>query len=221
MIYYRNGNWFISNTQISYKQNGITSESIVGQEGLSWWKELARKNENFEIVKVTPLEATTPLRLSRLELVNQRDIPEIYSEEVEEYVLDGNFSKRIDNPLQLIQQEEIKLKIEENYVQERFIKTLESIDIFPLLEGIIESGRYGSEIEMEEKINSFALSKEISSEEKKVLEHKLKERVTKDMREGVKPANSSLLTLSKQQKEINRLENILADLSELVLLEVL
>lgn len=220
MIYYRGGKWFISTEKIIYKQDGATLESIIGQEGKQWWKDLSKKWKKTEIIEFVPLDDITPLSLSRLEKINAHNISEVYFEEVEAYVLEGRFPQGSGHSLRAIEMEEKNLKLEEKIIQKEFEDSLLEINTYLLLKNLIKEGRYGEEDEIISKINVFFISDKISEEESLDLKSLVQEKVKEFESLGVKPTDSMLVDLTQQQIEIKAIKSLLADLSELILLGV-
>lgn len=217
MIYYRSGQWFVSTEKIVYSRDGEVLESVIGQEGKQWWKNFANEWKDMKIINFSDLENITPLILSRLEKANKYKIAEDYLEQVEEYVLEGSFSKESGHPLQIIEQAEANLRREELMIQKEFEDSLAAIDLYPLIEKVINDGRYGSQNEMETKLNAFALSGKLDRQEVSKLEKVLSSRVSKDLNSGSVPTGSTLEVLYTQHNEVSELKELLADLSELIL----
>ena len=102
MVYFKNNQWHICKEKVKYIQHGKEFEQYVGSEGHDWWIDFADKWEHTEIIEFIPVKPTAE-QLQRLEEVNSLNIPEGFSELVENYVVNAVFPDGVNHPLRDLQ----------------------------------------------------------------------------------------------------------------------
>lgn len=114
MVYYKNNEWHLSGIKVRFTDNDEETTKPVGAEGKEWWNELAKKHDDIKIIEFIEAEQT-PEELSRLEEVNQLNIPDGFSSVLAGYVEHGIFPEGINHPLKSLQDTK-KIKELENII---------------------------------------------------------------------------------------------------------
>lgn len=101
LIFYKN-RWRLCSEKVKYIQHGEEITQYVMSEGHDWWVGFEERWEHTEIIEFVPVEPTEE-QISRLEEVNQLNIPEGFSAELGDYVESGVFPDGVNHILKSLQ----------------------------------------------------------------------------------------------------------------------
>lgn len=108
MMYYKHNEWHIAETSVRYKDGDQETTKSVGAEGKGWWIELEKLHEDIKVIEFSELKASE-VQKKRLEEVNELNIGDGYSSEINGYVMYGVFPDRASHILKDLENRKTKL----------------------------------------------------------------------------------------------------------------